>query len=97
VNFPFLKTFCFLFLGSISSQAASEIEELKRKQRKLLQLVENKPGALQVVTDKLAEASVDLTLIYGSVDKNAEMCKIVMITKDNLSAMMVIKSEFGRQ
>jgi hypothetical protein len=62
----------------------------------LLLSVENKPGALQAVTDKLAESGIDLSLIYGSVDKSAEICKIILIAKDNLTAMMVIKSEFGR-
>ena len=37
----------------------------------ILLSVDNQPGALQRVTDKIAEAGIDLTLVYGSVDESA--------------------------
>ena len=58
--------------------------------------IENKPGALQAVTERIAQAGIDLSLIYGSVDKNANTTKIIIISKDNAEAMMLIKAEFGR-
>lgn len=62
----------------------------------ILLSVENKPGALQTVTNQLAEAGADLTLIYGSVDKDAEMFRNVVHCKNNLDAMMVIKTLIER-
>ena len=94
------ETVAIMFVTQ-DNNAAKQILEAKGydivEEEVLLLSVENKPGALQGVTDKLAEAGIDLNLIYGSVDKSADMCKIVMIAQDNLSAMMVIKNEFGRQ
>lgn len=53
--------------------------------------IDNKPGALQLVTDKIAESGIDLSLVYGSVDKEANKSRIVIISKNNLDVMMIIK------
>ena|SRR3989338_3528365 len=58
--------------------------------------IDNKPGVLRMVTDKIAEAGIDLTLMYGSVDPNAEVARIVMVAKNNLDVMMMIKTELER-
>ena len=63
----------------------------------ILLTVDNKPGALQSVIDKLAGASIDLRLIYGSAEKNSEHSRIVLISKNNLDAMMIIKTELERR
>ena len=63
----------------------------------ILLTVDNKPGALQSVIDKLARASIDLRLIYGSAEKNSEHSRIVLISKNNLDAMMIIKTELERR
>lgn len=62
----------------------------------ILLSMDNKPGAAQKVSQKLAEAGIDLTLIYGSSDASAEISRIVLISKNNLDAMMVIKTELER-
>jgi len=62
----------------------------------ILLSLENKPGALKMVTDHFAEAGVDLRLAYGSVDNDVERSKLVIIAKDNLDAMMVIKTLLER-
>ncbi|HLF17779.1 MAG TPA: hypothetical protein VI749_02680 [Candidatus Omnitrophota bacterium] len=58
--------------------------------------VDNKAGALQHVTDKIAEAGIDLALMYGSAAQSAETCSIVLIAKNNLDVMMLIKTELER-
>jgi len=58
--------------------------------------LDNQPGALQKVTDKLADAGIDLRLMYGSVEKDAEKSIIVIISENNLEAMKVIKTEIER-
>lgn len=62
----------------------------------ILLSIDNHPGALQRVTDKIAEAGIDLTLIYGSVDESAEVNRSVIISKNNLDVMMIIKTELER-
>jgi len=62
----------------------------------VLLTIDNKPGTLQRVTDKIAEAGIDLTLMYGSVAASAETCSIVLISKNNLDVMMLIKTELER-
>ncbi len=57
----------------------------------ILLSIENKPGSLQMVTDKIAESGIDLSLVYGSVDKEAKKSRIVIISKNNLDVMMIIK------
>jgi len=58
--------------------------------------LENKPRSLQRVTDKIAEAGIDLKLMYGSVDKESEVSPIVLISDNNLDVMMLIKTELER-
>ncbi|MBP9854605.1 MAG: ACT domain-containing protein [Candidatus Omnitrophica bacterium] len=62
----------------------------------VLVTVENQPGALQAVTNKIAEEGIDLTLIYGSTDKDAERSSIVLISRNNLDVLMLIKMEMER-
>ena len=62
----------------------------------ILLTIDNKPGALQTVTDKIAAAGIDLRLVYGSVEKTGTMSRIVMISKNNLDVMLLLKTEFER-
>lgn len=62
----------------------------------ILLTVDNKPGALQRVTEKIAEAGIDLHLLYGSVEKGSEASRIVIISRNNLDVMMLIKTELER-
>ena len=63
----------------------------------VLLTVDNKPGSLQAVIDKLAQGGIDLRLIYGSAEKSGEHSRIIVITKNNLDAMMIIKTEMERR
>ncbi|MBI5415576.1 MAG: hypothetical protein HZA29_02055 [Candidatus Omnitrophica bacterium] len=62
----------------------------------ILLSIDNQPGALQKVTDKIAEAGIDLTLIYGSVDESAAVNRSVVISSNNLEVMMIIRTELER-
>ncbi|OGX28044.1 MAG: hypothetical protein A2705_04680 [Omnitrophica WOR_2 bacterium RIFCSPHIGHO2_01_FULL_52_10] len=62
----------------------------------ILLSIDNQPGALQKVTDKIAEAGIDLTLVYGSVDESAAVNRSVVISNNNLEVMMIIKTELER-
>lgn len=67
-----------------------------REEEVVLLSIENKPGALQIVTDKIAEAGINLKLLYGSVAKDGKTSRLIMISENNMEAMMLIKMEFGR-
>ncbi len=67
-----------------------------REEEVILLSLENKPGALQTVTNRLAEAGVDLKLIYGSVDKDSKTSRLILIAESNLDAMMIIKTQLER-
>ena len=58
--------------------------------------IDNKPGALQSVTEKIAGAGISLKLIYGSVEKKGTTTRIIMIADNNLDVMVIIKTELER-
>ena len=62
----------------------------------ILLSIDNKPGVLRAVTDKMAATGIDLTLMYGSVDPGAEVARLVLVAKNNLDVMMLIKTELER-
>ncbi len=69
---------------------------LVQEEEVVLLTIDNKAGSLQRVTDKIAEAGVDLKLIYGSVSPGQESARIVIIAENNLDVIMVIKTELER-
>jgi len=62
-----------------------------REEEVILLSLDNKPGALQRITQKIAEAGIDLTLIYGSVDKKGKTTRLVLISENNKAALAMIK------
>ncbi len=53
--------------------------------------LDHKPGALQSVTTKIAQAGIDLTLLYGSVEKEGIISRVAMISEDNQSLSLAIR------
>ncbi len=53
--------------------------------------VENKPGALKVVTAKLAKDGIDLRYIYGTACPSGCPSKIVIATSANEKALVSLK------
>lgn len=88
------KMVAVMFVTEDNNAAKTLLEEKGYKVQEeevVLLSVENKPGALQAVTDKIAETGIDLSLVYGSVDKEAKKSRIVIISRNNLDIMMIVK------
>lgn len=62
----------------------------------VLLTLSNKPGALQTITDKIAEAGIDLSLMYGSAAPGSADSPIVLISRNNLDVLMLIRTELER-
>ena len=60
----------------------------RRKARR--SVVNNKPGALQAITDKIADEGIDLTLLYGSVETKAKTSLIVLVSEDNNAVLNLL-------
>src|SRR5262245_13784193 len=45
--------------------------------------VDNAPGALNSITDKISKAGINLKLMYGSVDKYGKTSRIVFVSEEN--------------
>jgi len=89
----------FMFVTDDNNGARKllEAQNIKVQEEEVILLsIDNKPGVLRAVTDKLAEEGINLTLMYGSVDPGAEIARLVMVSKNNLDVMMLIKTELER-
>ncbi len=53
--------------------------------------LENKPGALKSVTDKLAAGGIDIRYIYGTACAAGCTAKLVVSTSDNEKALVAFK------
>ena len=53
--------------------------------------LDNKPGALQLITEKISRAGIDLNLMYGSVDKAGKTSRVVFIAENNNSVLTVLR------
>jgi hypothetical protein len=77
------------------NNAAKNLLEMQnytvQEEEVVLLTIDNTPGSFQRVNDKIAEAGIDLSLVYGSVDKEAKKTCIVMISRNNLDIMLVVK------
>lgn len=81
------------FVTENNSEAKKLLKTKKydvREEPVVLVTLDHKPGALQAVTTKIAQAGIDLTLIYGSVEKEGIISRVVMIAEDNKSLLLAI-------
>jgi len=89
----------FMFVTDDNNAAKKLLEVhniMVHEEEVILLSIDNKPGVLRTVTDKIAEAGINLTLMYGSVDPSAEIARIVLVARDNLDLMVLIKTELER-
>ena len=89
----------FMFVTDDNNAAKKLLESHNMKVQEeevILLSIDNKPGVLRAVTEKMASEGINLRLMYGSVDPNAEVAQIVLIAENNLDAMMLIKTELER-
>ncbi len=92
-------TVSVMFVSDDNNEAKRLLEARKYKVQEeeiVLLSMDNKPGTLQTITKRIAQAGIDLRLIYGSVHQDAEICRLVMISSHNLDVTMLIKTEFER-
>lgn len=61
-----------------------------REEEVILLTLDNKPGALTSVTEKISNAGIDLTLVYASVEKGAKNSRIVLVSEDNEAVLATI-------
>ena len=54
--------------------------------------LENKPGALKVVTTELTKAKIDIKHLYVTSPSNGHSSKMVILTSDNERAMAVLNN-----
>ncbi len=64
-----------------------------REEEVVLISVQNKPGALELITKKIAEEGIDLTLLYGSVENKGKSSRIVLISENNDAVLMALESK----
>ncbi len=62
-----------------------------REEEVILASVDNKPGTLKDITEKIANVGVDITLLYGSVEQKGKTSKIVIVTENNTVAMAALQ------
>lgn len=63
-----------------------------REEEIILLTVANKPGSLQQITQRIADAGIDLTLIYGSVEQKGKTSRIVLVSEDNSGVLAILKT-----
>ena len=49
-----------------------------REEEVVLVSLDNQPGALQSVTERIAELGIDLNLLYGSVDRSGKTSRVII-------------------
>lgn len=93
------KKAAFMFITDDNNGARKLLESHNinvQEEEVVILSIDNKPGVLRAVMDKMAESGIDLTLMYGSVDPGAEIARLVLASKNNLDVMMLIKTELER-
>ncbi len=80
------------------------IKELKKKKYKsvketevLMVEIENKPGALKVVTTELKKAKIDIKYLYVTPPSLGDSSKMVVQTSDNEAAMAALMKYVPRK
>ncbi len=62
-----------------------------REEEVVLVSIDNKPGTLQGLSQRIAKAGIDMTLIYGSVASGERTSRLVIISEDNRAVLAAIK------
>ena len=83
-----------MFVSDNNDQARKLLQAKKydiREEEVVVISVDNKPGALQSIVQKISQARIDLNLLYGSVDKSGKTSRVVFISEDNKAVLTVLK------
>lgn len=80
---------------SENNEAAKKILKAKkydvREEDVILISLDNRPGALKSVTERIADLHIDLNLLYGSADKAGKTTRLVLIAEDNDAVLTALK------
>ncbi len=82
------------FVTEDNKKAASILKSKKydvREEEIILASIDNKPGTLELITEKIASAGVDLTLLYGSAEEKGKSTKLVIVSENNKVALAAIQ------
>jgi len=86
----------FIMFVTENNKKAKKLLEAKkydvREEEVVLLNIENKPGALHAVTQRIADCGIDLTLIYGSVEHKGKKSQVVLISENNNAVLAAIKT-----
>jgi len=84
-----------MFVCNNHKRAVKILKEKKynvREEEIVMFTLDNKPGALLSVTQRISECKIDLTLLYGSVEQKGKKSRIVLVSEDNNAVIAAIKT-----
>lgn len=84
-----------MFVTEDNPQAKKVLKSEKfdvREEEVILITLENNPGALQTLAQRIANSEIDLNLIYGSVNKKGKSSRLVIVTEFNNAVLAAIKT-----
>ncbi len=84
-----------LFVTEDNDKAKSALKAKRydvRDEEVILVSLDNKPGTLKAITEKIAKVGVDITLLYGSVESKGKSSTIVIVTENNKVALAALKT-----
>lgn len=86
----------FIMFVCEDNKKAKKILEAKgydvREEEVVLLTLDNKPGELQSVAQRIADCGIDLTLAYGTVERKGKKSQVVMVAENNNAVLAAIKT-----
>jgi len=82
-----------LFVTEDSAKAKGLLKSKKydvREEEVVLVSLDNQPGTLKALTEKIASIGIDITLLYGSADEKGKASKIVIISENNKALLAAV-------
>lgn len=62
-----------------------------REEEVILVTLDNKPGTLKIVTEKISHLNIDINLLYASTGSKAKTSRVVIVTENNKTALAALK------
>jgi len=85
----------FIMFVSENNKKAKKLLEVEgfnvREEEIVLVSVGNKPGMLRRLSEAIANLGIDLTLLYGSVEKTGKHSPIVLVSEDNRAVLTAVR------
>jgi hypothetical protein len=86
----------FIMFVTEDNKKAKKLLEAKkydvREEEAVLLTLDNKPGMLQAVTQRIADSGIDLTLVYGTVERKGKKSQVILIAENNDAVLAAIKT-----